>query len=148
VLYRPLLMSSFDSELAKVKGVPVRLVGAANMLMLALAVSLSAITVGAVLSTALLIGPGSTAVRLTKRPSMALLAACSIGVICVWLGIVLSYDSSSWPGHHGWPVSFSVVAVIFVFYLAADFYGRLRSKWAKSHQDRHMEKEAMCSPAS
>ncbi|MCM3378002.1 metal ABC transporter permease, partial [Bacillus licheniformis] len=55
-LYRPLLLSSVDPELAAVQGVHVRLVSLLHLLALALAVSLSAITVGAILSTALLIG--------------------------------------------------------------------------------------------
>jgi zinc/manganese transport system permease protein len=38
----------------------------------------------------------------------------------VWLGIVLAYDSYYWPpAGHGWPVSFFVVALVFLFYLAA-----------------------------
>jgi zinc/manganese transport system permease protein len=136
VLYRPLLFSSFSADMARVRGVRVRLVGAAFLLMMALAVALSAITVGAVLSTALLIGPAATALRLTKRPGAAMGAAAGIGLIGVWLGILIAYDSSSWPGHHGWPVSFSVVAVIFVLYLVADFLGWVRIKRAKARQDR------------
>lgn len=136
LLYRPLLLSSLDADMARVRGVPVRLIGATFLLMMALAVALSAITVGAILSTALLIGPAATALRLTKRPGAAIGAAAGIGLIGVWLGILLAYDSAQWPGHHGWPVSFSVVAVIFVFYLAADFQGWIRAKRARARQDR------------
>jgi hypothetical protein len=49
---------------------------------------------------------------------------------------LFAYDSSAWPGHHGWPVSFSVVAVIFVFYLAADLLTSVRAKWDRLRQDR------------
>lgn len=134
VLYRPLLFSSLSADMARARGVPVRMVGAAFMLMLALAVALSAITVGAILSTALLIGPAATALRLTKRPGAAMGAAAGIGLIGVWLGILFAYDSADWPGHHGWPVSFSVVAVIFVFYLATDLQGRMRAKRSHARQ--------------
>lgn len=58
LLYRPLLLSSLDPELAAVRGVPVRRIALLYLIVLSLAVSLSAVTVGAVLSTALLIGPG------------------------------------------------------------------------------------------
>lgn len=136
VLYRPLLFSSLSPDMARAKGVPVRLVSTVFMFMMALAVALSAITVGAILSTALLIGPAATALRLTKRPGAAMGAAAGIGLIGVWLGILFAYDSSSWPGHHGWPVSFSVVAVIFVFYLAADLLSSVRTKRARVRQDR------------
>ena len=37
-----------------------------------------------------------------------------------WLGILLAYDSFYWPPvQHGWPVSFLIVAVVFVLYLFA-----------------------------
>ena len=77
-------------------------------------------TIGAVLSTALLIGPPAAALRLTKRPGLAMLTAAAIGVLATWLGILLAYDSYYWPPvQHGWPVSFLIVAVIFALYLLA-----------------------------
>jgi zinc/manganese transport system permease protein len=148
VLYRPLLFSSLNADMARARGVPVRLVGVAFLLMLALAVALSAITLGAILSTALLIGPAATALRLTKRPGAAMVAAAGIGVIGVWLGILFAYDSAEWPGHHGWPVSFSVVAVIFLFYLAADLESWIWAKRARGRQDPLAVGEGSCSPAS
>ena len=57
ILYRPLLLSSLSPDLAAARGVPVRLVGLAYMLALALAVGLSSLAIGAILSTALLVGP-------------------------------------------------------------------------------------------
>ena len=36
----------------------------------------------------------------------------------MWLGILLAYDSYDWPPpHHGWPVSFFVVALVLLAYL-------------------------------
>ncbi len=118
-LYRPLLLSSLDPELAAVQGVPVRLVGLLHLIVMALAVALSALTVGAILSTALLIGPAAIALRLSRRPAQALLLAASIGVVATWGGILVAYDSYVWTGGHGWPVSFCIVALIFAAYLAA-----------------------------
>ena len=116
---RPLLLSSVSGELAAARGVPVRLVGALYLLALAAAVALSCLAIGAILSTALLIGPAATALRLTRRPWRAMLAAAAIALGTCWLGILLAYDSFYWPPvHHGWPVSFFVVALIFVCYLA------------------------------
>ena len=48
---------------------PCALVGAAYLLAMALAVALSALTIGAILSTALLVGPAATALRLTEPPA-------------------------------------------------------------------------------
>jgi zinc/manganese transport system permease protein len=120
VCYRMLLLSSLSSDLAAARGVPVRAIGIAYLVIMAVAVSLAAETIGAILATALVVGPPATALRLTKRPGGALVVAGLIGVAAVWLGIVLAYDSYYWPpAGHGWPVSFFVVALVFVFYLVA-----------------------------
>lgn len=118
LLYRPLLLTSLDAELAKVQGIRARPVELLFLMTLALAVSLSAITVGAILSTALLIGPAATALRLADRPGRALLLAPLLGLLATFLGILLAYDSYGWTGGHGWPVSFCIVTLIFFFYLA------------------------------
>jgi len=119
-LHRPLLLASVSPELAAARGIPVRAVGAAYLIAMAVAVGLSALTIGAILSTALLVGPAATALRLTSRPSRAILAAAGIGVGCTWLGVLLAYDSYYWPPvRHGWPVSFFIVTLVLVCYLAA-----------------------------
>ena len=90
------------------------------MLALAVSVALSSLAIGAILSTALLIGPAAAALRLTKTVPGALATACLTGVAATWLGILLAYDSYYWgPGHHSLPVSFFIVAIIFATYLAA-----------------------------
>jgi zinc/manganese transport system permease protein len=120
VLYRPLLLSSVSPELAAARGLPVRLIGLLYLVALALATALSAVTIGAILSTALLVGPAATALQLTRRPGRAIAAAGVIGVAAVWLGIVLAYDSYDWrPLHHGWPASFFVVTLVLVAYIGA-----------------------------
>jgi zinc/manganese transport system permease protein len=129
VVYRPLLLSSMSTELAAARGIPVRPVGALYLLALALTVALAAMTIGTILSTALLVGPAAAALRLTRRPATAMLTAVLIGVGATWLGIVLAYDSYDWPPvHHGWPVSFFVVTIIFVLYLLAGVPGLWRRR--------------------
>jgi zinc/manganese transport system permease protein len=118
LLYRPLVLSSISPDLATARGVSVRLVGLGYLLALALAVSLSAITTGAILSTALLIGPAATAHRLTNRVGLGIVLAAVIGLFATWLGVLLAYDSYSWPpSHRGWPVSFFIVTVVVGLYL-------------------------------
>jgi zinc/manganese transport system permease protein len=117
-LYRPLLLATVSPEMAAARGIPVRAVGALYLLALALATALAAITIGTILSTALLIGPAAAALRLTRRPLRAMVTAIALGVAATWLGIVLAYDSYHWPPQeHGWPVSFFVVALVFAIYL-------------------------------
>ena len=120
VLYRPLLLSSVSSELAAARALPVRLIGGLYLLALALAVALCAVTIGAILSTALLIGPAATALQLTTRPGRAILAAGLTGIAAMWLGLLLAYDSYYWPPlRQGWPVSFFVVTLVLIAYLAS-----------------------------
>jgi zinc/manganese transport system permease protein len=118
VIHRPLLLSTVSPEIATARGVPVRLLGATYLLVLATAVALCALTIGSILSTALLIGPAAAALRATRRPGRAVLLAALLGVAAMWLGIVLAYDSYYWPPQgDGWPVSFFVVTIVFVIYL-------------------------------
>ena len=132
--YRPLLLSSIATDLAAVRGVRVRLTGLLCMIAIALAVSLSALTIGAVLSTALLIGPAATGLRLTSRPGLAMTWAALIGLAATWLGVLLAYDSFYWPpARQGWPVSFFVVTLIFAGYLAAPRPGRRGARRAARH---------------
>jgi zinc/manganese transport system permease protein len=128
VIYRPLLLSSLSPELARAQGVPVRLIGLVHVFALALAVSLCAMTIGALLSTALLIGPAATGLRLANRPGTAVIFSVAIGLAATWGGILLAYDSFYWTPGHGWPVSFFIVALIVFFYLVAVFSGR-RGAW-------------------
>jgi zinc/manganese transport system permease protein len=41
------------------------------------------------------------------------------GLVATWGGILLAYDSFYWTPGHGWPVSFFIVLLIFMFYLAS-----------------------------
>lgn len=126
VLYRPLLLSSVSYELAAARGVPVRLVGAGYLLALALAVSMSAVTIGAILSTALLTGPAAIALRVASRTWAAVAVAAGVGVAACWAGTLIAYDTTTWAGGNGWPVSFCIVAVIFVLYFASGIVARIR----------------------
>jgi len=120
VVYRPLLLISVSSDVAAARGVPVRVVGLLFMVALAVSVGLSSLAIGSILSTALLIGPAATALRLTKRLGWTLLAAGLIGLGGTWIGVLLAYDSVYWgSSRQGLPVSFFIVAVLFVSYLAS-----------------------------
>ena len=122
VIYRPLLLSAVSGEMAAVKGVPVRAVGLLFMGALAVSVGLSSLTIGAILSTALLVGPAATALRVTTRIGVALGVACVIGVGVTWAGVLLAYDSYYWGStRQGFPVSFFIVALVFVLYLVSGF---------------------------
>jgi zinc/manganese transport system permease protein len=144
-LARVLLLSSLSPDIAAARGVPVRAVGAAFLMALAVSVALSAMIIGAVLSTALLIGPAAIALRLAKSPLQAVITAAGVGVLAVWLSIVLAYDSFYWPpAGRGWPVSFFVVALIVGGYLIT--YLRRDRRPATPEYDT-IDAEQACSPA-
>jgi len=129
-LFRPLLLSSISPELAAARGIPVRTIGAVYLLALAATVALAAFTIGTILSTALIVGPAATALRLTRSPGKAVIVAAATGIGAMWLGILLAYDSYDWPPQgHTWPVSFFVVTLILTGYLLAGL-PRLRGRHA------------------
>jgi zinc/manganese transport system permease protein len=111
------------------------------------------VVIGAVLSTALLIGPAATALRVAKRPTRAMAAAALIGTAATWLGILLSYDSHYWPpSGHGWPVSFFVVALVVAGYLLSYAWrpgrrARRRRARAGAAAAATEREEPACSPA-
>ena len=142
ILTRVLLLTSISPDLARARGVRVRTVGIVYLAALAVSVSLAAVAIGSILSTALLIGPAATALRITKSPGWAMAASALTGIAATWLGIVLAYDSYYWPPYgHGWPVSFFVVTLVLVGYLLT-FVKRPRRLAPRSPHEG-----AECSPA-
>jgi zinc/manganese transport system permease protein len=126
--YRPLLLSTVSTDIAAARGAPARAAGLLFMLALAVSVGLSALAIGTILSTALLIGPAATALRLTRSVGRALMVACLTGVAATWLGVLLAYDSYYWgSSHQGLPVSFFIVAIVFAAYLLSGLRVRTRA---------------------
>jgi zinc/manganese transport system permease protein len=120
VIGRPLLLSSLSAELAAARGVRLRAIGLAFMVVLAVSVGLSAIVIGSILSTALLIGPPASALKVVRRFGAGVVVAVLLGVGATVLGIVLAYDSYYWfPSHRGLPVSFFVVVVVVVEFVVS-----------------------------
>jgi zinc/manganese transport system permease protein len=125
---RPLLLATVSPDIAAARGVPVRAIGLAYMLALAVSVGLSSLAIGAILSTALLIGPAAIALRVTRRTGRAVALACLFGVAATWAGILLAYDSYYWgTARESLPVSFFIVALVYVGYLVASVPGIRRS---------------------
>ncbi len=147
VLARVLLLTSLGPDLAASRGVPVRLVGAAFLISLAVTVALAAVIIGAVLSTALLVGPAAAALRVAKGPLRAMIAAACFGVGSVWIGIAAAYDSFYWPpAGRGWPVSFFVVTLVVGGYLLT-YLRRGPRRDPAAEAAEAADPEHACSPA-
>lgn len=109
-LFRPLLFSSFDPEVAEARGVPVGPLAIIFLILVAITVSLSVQIVGALLVFTLLVGPAATAIRIVQRPLWAITVAIVLGVSYTWLGIFLATQGT-------WPVSFYIATLSFGVYL-------------------------------
>ena len=111
-LYRPLLFSSVDPEVAAARGVPLRALSVAMFLLLALTTAEAIQVVGVLLVLTLVITPAAAAQRLTVRPGVALLLSVGIALVATEGGILLSLEKS-------WPTSFFISAISFAVYVAA-----------------------------
>jgi zinc/manganese transport system permease protein len=114
-LYRPLLFSSFDPQVAEARGLPVRALSIIFLALVAITVSLAVQIVGALFVFTLLVGPAATAVRIASSPISAILLAIALGVLYTIVGIYLAGESLYWP------VSFFIAAISFGVYLLARF---------------------------
>ena len=90
VIYRPLLFSSVNSQVAEAKSVPVRLLSMLFMALLGLAVTMAVQAVGTLLLFALVVTPAATAIMLTPRPPAAMAISTGISVVSVWVGVAMS----------------------------------------------------------
>src|SRR5581483_3574783 len=109
-LFRPLLFSSFDPEVAQARGVPVKLLGVVFLIFVAITVSISVQVVGVLLIFTLLVGPAATAMRVVKNPYLTIGLAICLGIAYSWIGIFISAQTNL-------PVSFFIASLSFGAYL-------------------------------
>jgi len=116
VLYRPLLFSSVDPEIAAARGVPLRALSVGIFLLLALTTAEAIQVVGVLLVLTLVITPAAAAQHLTRRPGFAVLLSVAIALVSTEGGILLSLLKP-------WPTSFFITTISFTAYLGARAYG-------------------------
>ena len=100
---RPLLFASIDPDVAAARGVPVRGVSTAFVVLLGVGAAAASQITGSLLVFALLVLPAATAQRLTTRPLF--------GVAVTWLGLACGYYSS-------YPIGFYLTTLAFGAYVA------------------------------
>jgi zinc/manganese transport system permease protein len=100
LLARPLLFASVDPGAAAARGLPVRRLGAAFLLLLGLTVAAASQITGPLLVFALLVMPAATAQAITARPALGLALSVAIAVLVVWLGAGAAYFSEYPPGFY------------------------------------------------
>ncbi len=123
-VYRPLRFASVDPEVAEARGVPVRLLSMAFLLILALAVTEAVQVVGALLVLTLLIVPAGAARRLTAHPTRVVTYSILIALAATLGGLASAIYTS-------WPVSFFVSGLSFAAYVAGHLVGgrRVEARW-------------------
>ena len=111
-IMRPLIFASLQPELAEAKGVSLRFVSTAFLVVVALAVSQCAQVVGVLLVFTLMVGPPAAAQRLTSGLWSGLGVAAGLAIAEAWLGLTLAFYSD-------WPVSFCIAILSALGYFAA-----------------------------
>lgn len=121
VMWRPLVFASADPDVAEARGVPVRGLSFAFMIVLGLAVALSVQVVGALLVLSLLITPAAAAARVTASPVLLPLLSVVFAMASIEGGILLALGSSI-------PISPYVTTISFVLYVVCAAVGRFRTR--------------------
>lgn len=109
---RPLLFASLQPELAEAKGVPMRFLSIAFLVIVAITVAECAQIVGVLLVFTLLVGPAAAAQNLTPRFGYGMALAVILAVLQAWGGIALAWFTN-------WPTTFWITFLATLVYLAS-----------------------------
>lgn len=110
IVYRPLLFSSLDEQVAQAKGVPIGWMNVLFLALLAGVITLAVPAVGTLLIFALVITPAASATMLTARPLRAMIIASGICLVSIWTGLLLA---AMFPA----PPSFVIVTISTLIWL-------------------------------
>ncbi|MCI1831360.1 MAG: metal ABC transporter permease [Bifidobacterium sp.] len=121
VIYRPLLFSSLDEQVAQAKGVPIGVMNLAFMAIMAGVITIAVPAVGTLLIFALVITPSATANIMAASPFAAMSLASVLCLVSIWGGLVLS---TMFPA----PPSFIIVTISTLFWAIAKTVAYVRSR--------------------
>jgi len=127
VIARPLLFASIDPDVADARGVPVRLLDYAFLILLAFAVAQSVQVVGVLLIFGLLVTPSAIAQQVTCRPGIAVGLSIFLALFFTWVGLAVAYFTP-------YPVGFFITGLAFGTYILVRLFrvGRtmfVRRRW-------------------
>jgi zinc/manganese transport system permease protein len=121
VIWRPLMFSSVDPDVAAAAGIPVRTLGLVFMLVLGLATAVSVQIVGALLVLSLLVTPAAAALRVTVNPVLVPVLSVVFAVTSVVGGILLALGG-------GLPISPYVTTISFTIWVVCRVIGARRER--------------------
>ncbi len=119
IMWRPLSFASLDPEVAVARGLPVRGISIAFMLLLGLAVAASIQIVGALLVLSILVTPAAAALRVSSSPVVVPLLSMAFALVSLVGGILLALGSSV-------PISPYVTTISFAIWGVCALAGRRR----------------------
>lgn len=111
---RPLLFASIDPDVAEARGVPVRLLSRAFLVLLAFAVAQAVQVVGVLLIFSLLVTPAAIAQQVTARPVIAICLSILLALLFTWAGLAVAYFTP-------YPVGFFITSFAFGTYSLVRF---------------------------
>jgi zinc/manganese transport system permease protein len=117
---RPLLFVSLDPEVATSRGVPIRVLTAFFLILVAITVAESVQAVGALLVFALMVTPAAVAQNLTTSPYAGMALSAGVAVLAVWIGLALAF-------YIAYPVSFFITALAFGAFIVSLGISRIQT---------------------
>jgi zinc/manganese transport system permease protein len=134
-LGRPLLFATIDPDVARARGIPVRLLGVAFLVLLGIAAAGCSQVTGSLLVFALLVAPAAAATRLTARPAAGVALSVGLALLVTWAGETIAFFSP-------YPIGFWVTTLAFAVYLLTIGY-----RAGLEHLGRHRRPEPQPLPA-
>jgi zinc/manganese transport system permease protein len=109
---RPLIFASLQAELAEARGLPMRALSVAFLVIVAVAVAESARIVGVLLVFTLMVGPAAAARNLSRGLGAGVALSVALALAQAWGGLTLSFYTD-------WPASFWIAALSGVVYFGS-----------------------------
>lgn len=121
-LSKELFLMSFDERHARTLGVPVSLVNALFVLVVALIVAVAARTVGSLIVSSMMVVPVAAALQIARSWKATCFWASLIGLVCTLGGLILSFYLGLKPG--GTIVLLAVCILLLIFVVKALMHTR------------------------
>ncbi len=109
---RPLFFATVDADVARARGIPVRVLGVVFLVLLGCAAAEVSQITGVLLVFALLVMPAAAAQRMTVSPAWSFLLTIALALVITWLGLAVAYFSI-------YPVGFFITTFGFVAFVIA-----------------------------
>jgi zinc/manganese transport system permease protein len=118
---RPLFFTTVDADIAHARGLPVRVLSVAFLVLLGCAAAEVSQITGALLVFALLVMPAASAQHLTARPALSFWLTIAFAVLITWLGLAVAYFSI-------YPVGFYVTTFGMAIFVLSRVAGWLQQR--------------------